>query len=53
MSTVNIENLSLIYHSKEDETLALKDLTMNVEDGELVGIVGPSGCGKKIGRAHV
>lgn len=46
MSTVNIENLSLIYHSKEDETLALKDLTMNVEDGELVGIVGPSGCGK-------
>ena len=41
-----IENLSKIYHSKDGETLAIKDLNLNIKEGEFVAIVGPSGCGK-------
>jgi len=41
-----IENLTKIYHSKDGETLAIKDLNLNIKEGEFVAIVGPSGCGK-------
>ena len=41
-----IENLTKIYHSKNGETLAIKDLNLNIKEGEFVAIVGPSGCGK-------
>ena len=41
-----IENLTKIYHSKNGETLAIKDLNLTIKEGEFVAIVGPSGCGK-------
>ena len=41
-----IKNLTKIYHSKDGETLAIKDLNLNIKEGEFVAIVGPSGCGK-------
>ena len=41
-----IENLAKIYHTKDGETLAIKDLNLNIKEGEFVAIVGPSGCGK-------
>lgn len=41
-----IENLTKIYHSKDGETLAIKDLNLNIKEGEFIAIVGPSGCGK-------
>lgn len=41
-----IKNLTKIYHSKDGETLAIKDLDLNIKEGEFVAIVGPSGCGK-------
>ena len=43
---LEIKNLSKIYHTKENEIKALEDVTMNLKDGEFIGIVGPSGCGK-------
>jgi len=43
---LKIENLSKIYHTKDSETLAVKNITLDVKEGELVAIVGPSGCGK-------
>ncbi len=43
---VEIENLSLIYQSKTSETLALKNINLNIAEREFVSIVGPSGCGK-------
>ena len=45
-SILNIKNLTKTYHSKDGETLAIKDLNLNVKEGEFVAIVGPSGCGK-------
>lgn len=43
---LEIENLKLIYHSKQGENEALKNVSFRVDEGELVSIVGPSGCGK-------
>lgn len=43
---IEIQNVSLIYHSKKEETLALEDLSFDIVDGEFISIVGPSGCGK-------
>ena len=43
---VMFENVSLTYHDKTGETLALDCLDFEVRRGELLGVVGPSGCGK-------
>ena len=41
-----IKNVNLIYHSPKSETLAIKDLNLEISSGEFISIVGPSGCGK-------
>lgn len=41
-----INNLTKKYQNLQGEVLAIKDLSLNVKDGEYVAIVGPSGCGK-------
>lgn len=47
MSTLlEISDVSYSYHSLLGETLALKDISFCVEEGEFLAIVGPSGCGK-------
>lgn len=43
---LNIENISLNYHTKQGEIKALDDITFDVFDGEFIAIIGPSGCGK-------
>ena len=43
---LSVNNLSKIYHSPTNETLALKDITFSASKGEFISIVGPSGCGK-------
>lgn len=43
---LEIKNLSKIYHTPKEETLAVKDFNFNLKEGEFVAIVGPSGCGK-------
>jgi multiple sugar transport system ATP-binding protein len=43
MAEIALENLAKVY---PDGTPALSDLTLDVQDGELVVFVGPSGCGK-------
>ncbi|MBE7101246.1 MAG: ABC transporter ATP-binding protein [Clostridiales bacterium] len=43
---LRFENVSMHYHSKQGETVALKEVNFSVSDGEFVAIIGPSGCGK-------
>lgn len=41
-----INNLSKTYYTKNKEVEAIKDITLNIKEGEFIAIVGPSGCGK-------
>ncbi len=43
---LEIKNLKKIYHTKDTETLAVKDFSFDISEGEFIAIVGPSGCGK-------
>ncbi len=47
MSDVRFENVTKIFDpGTSDETVAVDDLGLQVEDGSLLVLVGPSGCGK-------
>lgn len=43
---VEINDLSINYHTLEKETIALKYVNLDIYNNEIIGIVGPSGCGK-------
>jgi len=43
---VEINNISMKYHSKNGEIEALYDINLEIDRGEFISIVGPSGCGK-------
>jgi putative ABC transport system ATP-binding protein len=43
---LTMTNLSKVYRTEFLETFALRDLSINVKEGEFVAISGPSGSGK-------
>ena len=43
---IEIKNLEKIYSSKNGEFVALKNVNLTVEDGDIYGIIGLSGAGK-------
>ncbi len=43
---LRFENVSMHYHSKQGETVALENASFSVKEGQFVAIIGPSGCGK-------
>lgn len=43
---IELKNISKIYKGKNKETKALKDVSLEINDGEIFGIIGFSGAGK-------
>src|SRR5687767_6397997 len=46
MPLVELRNVSKIYHLGGEEIRALDDVTLDIEAGEFISIIGPSGSGK-------
>jgi putative ABC transport system ATP-binding protein len=46
MSLIEIKKLSKIYESGEERVTALGEVSLNIERGEFISVMGPSGSGK-------
>ena len=53
MSIIQVENLEYVYGAgMPDATRALHDVSFSIEEGDFVGIIGPTGCGKSTLITH-
>jgi len=43
---ITLKHLSKVYRTTEIETVALRDINLEVAAGEFIAVMGPSGCGK-------
>jgi len=43
---IKLTKVEKVYRTDKIETLALKDINLNVEKGDFLSVMGPSGCGK-------
>lgn len=43
---IKLENVSKVYKTGDLEVMALSDVNLNIEDGQMLAIMGPSGSGK-------
>src|SRR5881394_2968071 len=46
MALVELRNVSKIYRLGEEEIRALDDVSLDIDEGEFISIIGPSGSGK-------
>ena len=47
-SLLSVENLSVLFHTYAGTIQAVKDVSFGLGKGEILGIVGESGCGKSV-----
>ena len=43
---IRLEDITKIYNEKIDDTKALDDVSLKIEDGEFVAVMGASGSGR-------
>jgi peptide/nickel transport system ATP-binding protein len=48
MALLEVDNIEVRFPLREDEVIALRDVSFNVDRGERLGIVGESGAGKSV-----
>jgi NitT/TauT family transport system ATP-binding protein len=46
MSVVTIQSVNKVFGRAPNQTVALKDINLEIQPGEFVSLIGPSGCGK-------
>jgi len=46
MAFIELNNIRKIFHAGDEEYAALKDVSLNINTGEFVAVMGPSGSGK-------
>lgn len=46
MTVLELKNISKVFYSKTQQTVAVSNMSFDVNEGEFVAIIGPSGCGK-------
>ncbi len=45
-TVISAKNMSLTFQTNDGEVQALKDINLEIKEGEFVSFIGPSGCGK-------
>ena len=45
-STLSVKNLSVVFKTRFGEIPVIDDVSFSISPGEIMGIVGESGCGK-------
>lgn len=43
---IHMQNVRKVYRTGGEESVAVSDVTLDINEGDLLSIVGPSGCGK-------
>lgn len=43
---IHMQNVRKVYRSGNTEAVAVSDVTLDINEGDLLSVVGPSGCGK-------
>jgi len=48
MNLLDVENLSVSFYRPEGEIEALKNVSFSLREGEILAVMGETGCGKSV-----